>query len=145
MGAVLVVACLFILVLSVMQAAQSFLMTQVTDVTTRSTIGRHCGLYAESAIRELLSRAPLLRYVAVLSEPDPGWTGRTGFVHAAVLQDIPCLAAFDIYAAGPPAMIETLRWEFARRGAAVDRLYCDSFDYAPDSRERQRSSASTKS
>jgi CDP-4-dehydro-6-deoxyglucose reductase len=81
----------------------------------------------------------------VLSEPDPAWTGRSGLVHAAVLEDIRDLGAFDIYAAGPPAMIETLRYEFPRRGASPDRLFSDAFDYAPDSLERQRSSASTKS
>jgi len=83
-------------------------------------------LYAQAAILQLVSRVPGLRYVPVLSEPEPQWTGRTGFVHAAVLEDIADLAGCDIYAAGPPAMIETLRDEFPRRGARVERLYCDS-------------------
>ena len=102
-------------------------------------------LYAESAILELASRTPHVRYVPVLSEPDAAWGGRSGLVHAAVLQDIEDLSAFDIYAAGPPAMIEALRCEFPLHGAAVDRLYCDAFDYASDSLERQRLSAATKS
>jgi CDP-4-dehydro-6-deoxyglucose reductase, E3 len=102
-------------------------------------------LYVEAAILELASRLPHLRYVAVLSEPDPAWPGRSGLVHAAVLEDLRDLSAFDIYAAGPPAMIEALRCEFPQHGAAIDRLYCDSFDYAVDSLERQRTSAATKS
>jgi CDP-4-dehydro-6-deoxyglucose reductase len=102
-------------------------------------------LYAESAILELKSRTSKMRYVAVLSEPDPAWTGRNGFVHAAVLRDIEDLSDFDIYAAGPPAMIEALRCEFPRHGADIERLYCDSFDYASDSLERQRNSAASKS
>jgi CDP-4-dehydro-6-deoxyglucose reductase, E3 len=102
-------------------------------------------LYYEPAIRELLSSAPRMRYVPVLSQPDAQWRGRNGFVHAAVLEDLDELGAYDIYTAGPPAMIEALRREFPARGAAQDRLYCDSFDYAPDSSERHRSSAATKS
>jgi len=102
-------------------------------------------LYVDSAILELGRRAPRMRYVPVLSEPEPGWAGRIGFVHAAVLQDFDELGGCEIYAAGPPAMIEALRSEFPRHGAAADRLYCDSFDYAQDSLERQRSSAATKS
>jgi CDP-4-dehydro-6-deoxyglucose reductase, E3 len=102
-------------------------------------------LYAGSAVLELASRTPHMRYVPVLSEPGPAWAGRAGLVHAAVLQDIEDLSAFDIYAAGPPAMIEALRCEFPRRGAAMGRLYCDSFDYASDSLERQRLSSATKS
>jgi CDP-4-dehydro-6-deoxyglucose reductase len=55
------------------------------------------------------------------------------------------LAAADIYASGPPAMIEAVRREFVLRGADPVRLYVDSFDYAPDSLERQRLSAANKS
>jgi CDP-4-dehydro-6-deoxyglucose reductase, E3 len=102
-------------------------------------------LYADSTILKLRARAPRMRYVPVLSEPELAWAGRTGLVHAAVLEDFGDLRAFDIYAAGPPAMIAALRCEFPGRGAAVDRLYCDSFDYASDSLERQPSSAATKS
>jgi len=102
-------------------------------------------LYAQSVVLELASRRSNMRYVPVLSEPDAAWRGRSGCVHAAVLEDIEDLSVFDIYAAGPPAMIEALRGEFPAQRAALDRLYCDSFDYAPDSLARQRSSAATKS
>ena len=45
-------------------------------------------------------------------------------------------AAFEVYAAGPPAMIEALRATFPRHGLPAGRLYFDSFDYAPDSGRR---------
>jgi CDP-4-dehydro-6-deoxyglucose reductase len=86
-----------------------------------------------------------LRYVPVLSEPSAEWRGSRGWVHEAVLRDIPDLTPFDVYAAGPPAMIEAVRREFARRGVAASRLFFDSFDYAPDTADRQRTSADTKS
>ena len=96
----------------------------------------------ERAGRSFGGRAPL-RYVPVLSEPSAEWRGSRGFVHEAVLEDIEDLGKYDVYAAGPPAMIAAVRHEFCARGVAANRLYFDSFDYAPDS--RQRTSAATKS
>jgi CDP-4-dehydro-6-deoxyglucose reductase len=45
--------------------------------------------------RGQLRRLPHLRYVPVLSDalPEDGWTGRTGFVHQAVLEDCPTCRA----------------------------------------------------
>ena len=45
-------------------------------------------------------------------------------------------------ASGPPAMIAAVRRECAARGAAAERLFFDSFDYAPDAAERHRNSSS---
>jgi CDP-4-dehydro-6-deoxyglucose reductase, E3 len=102
-------------------------------------------LYVDREVRELLNAAPRVRYVPVLSQSEPLWRGRIGDVHAAVLEDLEDLSAYDIYTAGPPAMIEAVRREFPARRASLDRLYCDSFDYASDSADRQRTSADTKS
>jgi CDP-4-dehydro-6-deoxyglucose reductase len=54
-------------------------------------------------------------------------------VHEAALNDYPDLARFEVYAAGPPAMIEAIRASFPLHGLAPHKLYFDSFDYAPDS------------
>jgi CDP-4-dehydro-6-deoxyglucose reductase len=102
-------------------------------------------LYAHAALEDLAARAASLSYVPVLSEPSPGWRGRRGWVHEAVLRDIDDMAEHDVYAAGPPAMIAAIRSEFSGRGVAANRLFFDSFDYAPDTLERQRMSAATKS
>jgi CDP-4-dehydro-6-deoxyglucose reductase, E3 len=108
-------------------------------------------LYAQTVLENLAQRhsAPgrpaRLRYVPVLSEPSSDWQGSRGFVHEAVLQDIDDLEQYDVYAAGPPAMITAVRSEFGRRGVAATRLFFDSFDYAPDTLDRQRMSAATKS
>jgi CDP-4-dehydro-6-deoxyglucose reductase len=102
-------------------------------------------LYAHAALEELGRRAPRLRYVPVLSEPSSGWAGVRGYVHEAVLGCAEPLGLMDIYASGPPAMIEAVRREFPRHGADPARLYFDSFDYAPDSPARQPTTADTKS
>jgi CDP-4-dehydro-6-deoxyglucose reductase len=104
-------------------------------------------LYARAALEELVkrARAGFFHYVPVLSEGSPEWQGRRGFVHQAVIEDVQTLEGYEVYAAGPPAMIEAVRRDFSRHGAAPDRLYFDSFDYAPDTLDRQRMSAVTKS
>jgi CDP-4-dehydro-6-deoxyglucose reductase len=75
---------------------------------------------------------PNFRYTPVISTPEPGWTGRTGFVHAAALADFSRLSDYDVYASGPPAMVEAIRQEFVERGLPPEQLFFDSFDYAPD-------------
>jgi CDP-4-dehydro-6-deoxyglucose reductase len=91
-------------------------------------------LYEDAEIRALCAKYPNLRYVPVLSAPhaEDEWQGRTGWVHAAVLEDHPDLARFDVYAGGPPVMVETIRHEFMQRGLPPEQLFFDSFDYAPD-------------
>jgi CDP-4-dehydro-6-deoxyglucose reductase, E3 len=95
-------------------------------------------VYEEARVLEWVRLNPQLKFTAVLSEPTPLEAAHTrvGFVHEAVLADHRDLSAFEVYAAGPPAMIEAIRSSFARHGLAPERLYFDSFDYAPDSRQR---------
>ena len=98
---------------------------------------RHPGdIYEEARVLEWVSRNPRLKFAAVLSEATAAEAAHTrvGWVHEAVLEDYPDLSAFEVYAAGPPAMIEAIRASFPRHGLPAERLYFDSFDYAPDSR-----------
>jgi CDP-4-dehydro-6-deoxyglucose reductase, E3 len=125
------------------------------DMTVYWGVRSERDLYAQAALEALAGRAAAgrpaqgrpapLRYVPVLSEPSPEWRGSRGWVHEAVLHDIDDLEKYDVYAAGPPAMIAAVRREFGQRGVAANRLFFDSFDYAPDTLERQRTSAATKS
>jgi CDP-4-dehydro-6-deoxyglucose reductase len=102
-------------------------------------------LYAHAALQHLSRRAAGFTYVPVLSEAGPDWRGAAGWVHEAALKDVDDLEALDVYAAGPPAMIGAIQRVYDARGSAKTRLYFDSFDYASDTLERQRTSAATKS
>jgi CDP-4-dehydro-6-deoxyglucose reductase len=103
-------------------------------------------LYAHAALEDLMNRARAgFSCVPVLSEGSPEWRGRRGWVHQAAIEDVQTIEGYEVYAAGPPAMIEAVRRDFSRHGAAPERVYFDSFDYAPDTLDRQRMSAVTKS
>jgi len=88
-------------------------------------------VYEEALVRDWTHRSPRLHFTPVLSEAGPG---RRGWVHEAVLADHPDLSTFEVYAAGPPAMIEAIRSTFPAQGLNPGRIYFDSFDYAPDAR-----------
>jgi CDP-4-dehydro-6-deoxyglucose reductase, E3 len=96
-------------------------------------------IYEESLALAWTRRYPRFRFTAVLSESSATAAGehrRLGWVHEAVLADHPDLTGFEVYAAGPPAMIEAIRTSFPRHGLNPERLYFDSFDYAPDQTPR---------
>jgi len=95
-------------------------------------------VYEEAQVLEWVRRHPPFAFTAVLSEATAAEAAhhRAGFVHDAVLADYPDLAGFEVYAAGPPAMIEAMRTSFPRQGLAAEHLYFDSFDYAPDAGRR---------
>ncbi len=90
-------------------------------------------LYLPDLPRQWEKEHENFRFVPVLSEPDPDWTGRSGWVHEAVLADHPDdLPEHDIYMAGPPPMIEAARKAFLERGVPQEQLHYDSFEYAAD-------------
>lgn len=82
--------------------------------------------------RQWAERHDNVHYVPVLSEPEPedNWDGRTGFVHEAVLADFPDLAGHQVYASGPPVMVNAARENFFERGLLPEYLYSDAFEFA---------------
>jgi CDP-4-dehydro-6-deoxyglucose reductase len=76
-----------------------------------------------------------LAYVPVVSDPQPGdgWTGRTGFVHRAVLEDIPDLSGHQVYACGAPIVIDSARADYTAAGRLpAGEFFADSFISAAD-------------
>ncbi len=76
-----------------------------------------------------------LDYVPVISDalPEDHWSGRTGFVHRAVMQDFPDLSGHQVYACGVPIMVDSARRDFtAQCGLPEDEFYADSFTTQAD-------------
>lgn len=92
-------------------------------------------LYLDAWVREQQAAMPHLRYVPVVSDalPEDGWTGRTGFVHQAVLQDLPDLSGHQVYACGAPVVVDSARKEFTERAALPEEeFYADAFTTEAD-------------
>ena len=76
---------------------------------------------------------PNFTFVPVLSDPMPEdhWTGRTGVVHQAILEDFPDLSGHQIYACGSVAMVETAHPAFVSHGMSEHDCFSDAFKLAP--------------
>jgi len=98
--------------------------------------GRRPGdLYMSDWIEARCREMPQLRYVPVVSDalPQDQWQGRTGFVHLAVLQDLPDLSGHQVYACGAPIVVDSARADFtARAGLPEEEFFADSFTTEAD-------------
>ena len=92
-------------------------------------------LYMDALCRQWEAELPNFRYVPVVSDaqPDDRWQGRSGYVHLAVMADLPDLSGHQVYACGAPVMIETARRDFEQRcGLPDDEFYADAFTTEAD-------------
>jgi len=96
---------------------------------------RPSDLYMDSWIQAQCQHMPNLRYVPVVSNasPEDEWTGRTGFVHRAVLQDFPDLSGHQVYACGAPIVVESARKEFCLQAQLPEEeFFADAFTSEAD-------------
>ena len=97
--------------------------------------GRRPGdIYMRDWVNALVSDMPQLQFIPVVSDalPEDNWTGRTGFVHAAVLQDIADLSGHQVYACGAPVVIEAAQRDYAAHGLPAEEFFADSFTSEAD-------------
>ena len=94
---------------------------------------KEADLYLKDWAVQAAMAMPNLKFVPVLSEPEAGWTGRTGFVHEAVMADLPDLSAHQVYACGVPVMVDAAHRDFVARCQLPDEeFYADSFTSEKD-------------
>ncbi|GAA5233817.1 CDP-6-deoxy-delta-3,4-glucoseen reductase [Verticiella sediminum] len=92
-------------------------------------------LYLGELAQSWAGDLPDYHYVPVVSDAqaEDAWTGRTGFVHHAVMQDIPDLSEHEVYACGAPAMVEAARRDFTERcGLPTEAFFADAFTSEAD-------------
>ncbi len=96
---------------------------------------RPVDLYMDAWVREQAATMPQLHYVPVISDalPEDEWTGRTGFVHQAVLDDFANLSGHQVYACGAPVVVESARHSYtSERHLPADAFYADAFTSEAD-------------
>lgn len=91
-------------------------------------------LYREQRLSGWASEHDNFAFTPVLSEPreEDHWSGKTGWVHEAVLEQYPDLGDYEVYASGPPVMIDAVKKAFFEKGLKQEYLYSDSFEYMHD-------------
>jgi CDP-4-dehydro-6-deoxyglucose reductase len=98
--------------------------------------GRRPGdLYLSDWLQAQLAQMPELRYIPVVSDalPEDAWSGRTGFVHQAVLDDFADLSGHQVYACGAPVVVDSARSTFTgQRGLPDEDFFADSFTSEAD-------------
>ncbi len=96
---------------------------------------RPADLYMSDWVHAQLAKMPQLRYVPVISNAtaEDAWTGRTGFVHQAVLQDHPDLSGYQVYACGAPIVVDSAQRDYVNLGGLpAEEFYADSFTSEAD-------------
>ena len=96
---------------------------------------RPADLYMNALCEEWAATLPHFRYVPVISHafPDDHWSGRNGFVHAAVMQDLPDLSGYQVYACGAPVVVDAARREYVEQcGLPPDEFFADAFTSEAD-------------
>jgi len=92
-------------------------------------------LYMNELPLKWVAEHPGFRYIPVISDALPGdqWSGRTGFVHRAVVEDFPDLSGHQVYACGVPVMVDAAQCDFtAQCRLPEDEFLADSFTTAAD-------------
>ena len=96
---------------------------------------RPADLYLDEWVKAQMAAMPQLKYVPVISDalPEDHWTGRTGFVHRAVMEDFPDMSALQVYACGAPVVVDSAREEFTAKCALPpDEFFADAFTTEKD-------------
>ena len=92
-------------------------------------------LYMDALCRQWAADLPQFTYVPVVSDalPEDGWSGRTGFVHQAVIADLPDMSAYQVYACGAPVMVDSAHRDFVQLCQLPDdEFYADAFTTEAD-------------
>lgn len=91
-------------------------------------------LYLHELARRWTEEHASFTYTPVLSQPndEDHWAGRRGYVPDAIVHDFPDLSGYDLYASGPPVMVEAVHRAGIEHGLKPENFYADSFEFAKD-------------
>ena len=105
---------------------------------------RPADLYMNEWVLAKVAEMPHLSFVPVISNalPEDNWRGRTGFVHQAVLEDLPDLSAYQVYACGAPIVVDSARADYsALAGLPPEEFFADSFTTEADKADQAAKAA----
>lgn len=74
-------------------------------------------------------------FIPVISDAtaEDNWSGRTGFVHHAVMEDFPDMSGYQVYACGAPIVVESAHKDFTSLSKLPEEeFYSDAFTPSVD-------------
>ena len=86
-------------------------------------------LYEQGQMQQWERDYAPLTFIPVVQEPQADWTGKTGLVHKAIMDDFVSLHDYDIYVAGRFEMAGAAREEFKVLGAEPERIFGDAYEF----------------
>lgn len=86
-------------------------------------------LYASAQMQLWAEQHSHFQFIPVVEHSEDDWTGKTGFVHQAVMEDIKSLEPYDIYLAGPFKMAGIAREDFIHHGGNKEHMFADAFAF----------------
>lgn len=96
---------------------------------------RPTDLYMQELAQQWATDLPNLSFIPVISDPllQDSWTGRTGYVHQAVIDDFPDLSGYQVYACGAPLMVSNAKQDFLQScGLPEQEFFADAFTSEAD-------------
>jgi CDP-4-dehydro-6-deoxyglucose reductase len=96
---------------------------------------RPTDIYLPEVVEKWLQEHDNFSFVPVISDalPEDAWTGRTGFVHRAAMEDFPDMSGYQVYACGAPVVVESAHRDFTTLcRLPEDEFYSDAFTPSVD-------------
>ncbi len=95
-------------------------------------------LYATDEIEAIAAALPNFRYIPVLQDPPPDWSGAIGLVTDAISADRVSYEGCDTYLCGPPLMIDAAVAMLTERGVRPQNVHFDAFVSTGDALREDR-------
>jgi aquacobalamin reductase/NAD(P)H-flavin reductase len=86
-------------------------------------------MYAFNELNALAQLHPNFAFIPVVERPETDWSGKTGWVHQAVLDDIQDLTTYQVYVAGRFEMAKVVRDDFTKLGLPITSLFGDAYAF----------------
>lgn len=86
-------------------------------------------MYAFEDLIKLAQQHSLFTFIPVIELPEKDWSGKTGWVHQAVLNDIQDLSTYQVYVAGRFEMAKVVRDDFTKQGLLLSNLFGDAYAF----------------
>lgn len=99
------------------------------SITLYWGVRNEADLYHKAELESLANKHSNFTFKPVVENADSDWSGLTGRVHEAAMDNEPQLADYDVYVAGRFEMAKVIRDDFTAKGCDAKHIFGDAFAY----------------